>query len=135
MPRAERIFETCLYASDLAATVEFYRRVFGLEAISDFSPRGVALRCGAGVLLIFNPAETKTRHALMPSHGTEGSGHVAFLATEEELPGWREHLAQCGVEIETEVAWEVGGRSIYFRDPGGNSVELAPPTLWGGGWV
>ena len=133
--RAERIFETCLYAADLAATVEFYRRVFGLETLSDFSPRGVALRCGAGVLLIFDPRETRVRHAIMPAHGTEGSGHVAFLATEDELPAWREHLSRCGVEIETEVAWEGGGRSIYFRDPGGNSVELAPPTLWGGGWV
>jgi catechol 2,3-dioxygenase-like lactoylglutathione lyase family enzyme len=133
--RAERIFETCLYAADLAATVDFYRRVLGLEVISDFSPRGVVLRCGAGALLLFDPDETKKAHPRMPSHGTEGIGHVAFLATEEELPAWREHLAQCGVEIETEVTWEVGGRSIYFRDPGGNVVELAPPTLWGGGWV
>ncbi len=133
--RAERIFESCLYARDLAATVAFYRRVFGLEVLSDFSPRGVALRCGAGVLLLFNPDETRGVHALVPSHGVEGRGHLAFLAAEEELPAWREHLAECGVEIETEVAWEVGGRSIYLRDPGGNSVELAPPTLWGGGWA
>ena len=33
-----------------------------------------------------------------------------------------------------EVPWPEGGRSIYFRDPAGNSLELAPPTLWGGGW-
>ena len=24
-------------------------------------------------------------------------------------------------------------RSIYFRDPAGNSVEVAPPTLWQNG--
>ena len=23
---------------------------------------------------------------------------------------------------------------ILVRDPAGNSVELAPPTIWGGGW-
>jgi hypothetical protein len=27
----------------------------------------------------------------------------------------------------TEVDWDEGGRSIYFRDPAGNVVELASP--------
>ncbi len=135
--RTQHLFETCLYAPDLAATVDFYRRVFGLEVISDFSPRGVALRVESGVLLIFCPERTRERIAAMPgipSHGAVGEGHVAFLVTEDELPAWRERLAELGIEIESEMGWEVGGRSIYFRDPGGNSVELAPPTLWGGGW-
>ena len=35
-----------------------------------------------------------------------------------------------GVAIEAEVEWPSGGRSLYFRDPAGNVVELAPPTLW-----
>jgi catechol 2,3-dioxygenase-like lactoylglutathione lyase family enzyme len=43
-------------------------------------------------------------------------------------------LEQAGVVIEQVVEWDQGSRSIYFRDPAGNSVELAPPTLWGGGW-
>ncbi|HXU46705.1 MAG TPA: VOC family protein [Thermoanaerobaculia bacterium] len=134
---APRLFETCLYAPDLAATVDFYRRVFGLEVISDFSPRGAALRCASGVLLIFCPERTREFRAERPEiplHGAEGSGHVAFLAAEEELPAWRARLADLGIEIESEVDWPEGGRSIYLRDPAGNSVELAPPTLWGGGW-
>jgi hypothetical protein len=36
------------------------------------------------------------------------------------------------VEIEREVDWDEGGTSLYVRDPAGNSVELAPPTIWGG---
>ncbi|MDQ3546548.1 MAG: glyoxalase/bleomycin resistance/extradiol dioxygenase family protein, partial [Verrucomicrobiota bacterium] len=43
---------------------------------------------------------------------------------------WRERLQEAGVAIESEVEWPEGGRSLYFRDPAGNSVELAPPTLW-----
>ena len=38
------------------------------------------------------------------------------------------------LDVEMEVEWPEGGRSLYVRDPAGNSVELAPPTLWGGGW-
>ena len=29
--------------------------------------------------------------------------------------------------------WPNGARSLYFRDPAGNSVEIAEPRLWFGG--
>ena len=32
--------------------------------------------------------------------------------------------------IESEVNWDRGGTSIYFRDPEGHSVELATPGVW-----
>jgi catechol 2,3-dioxygenase-like lactoylglutathione lyase family enzyme len=47
------------------------------------------------------------------------------------LDAWRGHLAACGVVVEKEVAWPRGGRSLYVRDPAGNSVELASPRIWG----
>jgi hypothetical protein len=37
-----------------------------------------------------------------------------------------------GVAIEKEIDWQEGGASLYLRDPAGNSIELAPPTIWGG---
>lgn len=58
---------------------------------------------------------------------------MAFAVSGTELDGWRAHLLDCQVPIEMEVEWPEGGRSIYFRDPAGNSVELAPPTMWGFG--
>ncbi len=60
-----------------------------------------------------------------------GEGHVAFAAGGEELDAWQARLARFGVQIEQVVDWEQGGRSIYFRDPSGNSIELPTPTLWG----
>ena len=130
--RATRIFETALYAADLAAAERFYADVFGLETITRFLPRGIAMRCGAGALLIFDPALTRIPGGPIPHHGADGAGHMAFLAAEESLPRWREQLARHGVSIEAEVDWPEGGRSIYVRDPAGNSVELAPPTIWKG---
>jgi len=70
----------------------------------------------------------------VPSHGAQGAGHIAFAMPVADLDRWREHFQASGVPIEMEVAWPEGGRSIYVRDPAGNSVELAPPTIWGGGW-
>ena len=131
--KARSVFETVLYAKDLDAAEEFYRRVLGLEVLG----RGavaVVFRCGAGVLLVFHPDVTRRPGRGVPSHGADGPGHVAFAMPEEELETWREHLRANAVPIEMEVSWPEGGRSLYVRDPAGNSVELAPPTLWGGGW-
>ena len=49
---------------------------------------------------------------------------MAFRVREDELPAWRERLEREQVAIESEIAWPRGGRSIYFRDPAGNSIEL-----------
>ena len=130
--RATRIFETALYADDLGAAERFYTDVFGLETITRFLPRGIAMRCGAGALLIFDPALTRVPGGPIPHHGGEGAGHMAFLASDESVPQWRAQLARQGVSIEAEVEWPEGGRSIYVRDPAGNSIELAPPTIWKG---
>ncbi len=128
--KADRIFETVLYASDLEAAERFYVSVLGLEVI-DRGSLAVVLRCGQGVLLIFDPQKAAAAGRAVPSHGATGPGHVAFPLEESSAPAWRQHLARCGVEIEMEVDWPQGGRSIYFRDPAGNSLELAPPMLWG----
>ena len=127
--KAHQIFETVLYAKDCAAMMRFYADVLGLEKIE-----GSALRCGNSVLLIFDPEVTHRTDRGVPTHGTQGPGHVAFATPVADLESWREHLRAHGVAIEREVDWDEGGRSIYFRDPAGNSVELAPPTIWGGGW-
>ncbi len=137
--QAKRIFETCLCGRDLPAIRKFYTEVMGLEVVGDMNIRGIVFRCGEGVLIVFNPDETKLPspnsahpHEMIPPHGTEGVGHIAFLATADELLAWRVHLAKLGVTITSEVNWSGGGTSLYFKDPAGNLVELAPPTLWGG---
>jgi catechol 2,3-dioxygenase-like lactoylglutathione lyase family enzyme len=131
--RPTRIFETVLYAEDLDAAQRFYHEALGLEVIG----RGnlaVVFRCGAGVLLVFDPRKSGASGRDVPSHGTSGAGHIAFAAKPEDLDAWREQLRNAGISIEREVDWDEGGRSLYFRDPAGNIVELAPPTIWGGGW-
>ena len=127
------VFETILYARDLDAAERFYTDVLGFEVIERAEVL-VALRCEHGVLLIFDPVKSSVPGRGVPAHGTEGNGHVAFTMPESELESWRARLAEKGVAVEMEVDWSAGGRSIYFRDPAGNSLELAPPTLWGGGW-
>ena len=125
-----QLSEASIYANDLAAAEKFYREVLGLEKISRLEDRGVAFRCGATVLLVFDPARTRVPDAGVPPHGASGEGHIAFVIQDGEVGAWRRRLTAGAVAIEAEVEWPRGGRSLYFRDPAGNVVELAPPTLW-----
>ena len=130
--RAERVFETVIYAENLDAAQAFYSQVLGLELVA----RGdmmLAYECGQGLVLIFDPRKSGKPGRPRPAHGTAGPGHIAFGARADEIDDWLAHLEAHGVEIE-QIATDEEGTAVYFRDPAGNSVEIAPPTLWGGGW-
>lgn len=129
--QATRILETCLCVDDLTAAEEFYCRVLGLKAYSRVEGRHVFFQCGSGMFLLFNAKQTVKADGSMPTHGTVGPGHAAFAAEEAEIESWRAQLLQEGVEIDSEINWPNGGRSLYFRDPSGNSIEVATPRLWG----
>ena len=124
------VLETCLYAHDLEKAEEFYRGLFGLEVIGREDGRHVFFRCGQGVFLVFNPEQTSRPGMELPPHGSRGPGHVAFAVGEQDLSFWRSRLESLGVPIELDHLWPSGKRSLYFRDPAGNSVELASPRIW-----
>lgn len=128
------MLETSLYVTDLERARQFYREVLGLREIPDAvfpGGRGAALQVGTGpsVLLLFC-AQITLRGGDLPAHGTVGGGHVAFRVEASELPAWRARLAARGVEIEKEAAFGANAPSIYFRDPDGNSLELAVDGIW-----
>jgi catechol 2,3-dioxygenase-like lactoylglutathione lyase family enzyme len=129
--KAQRILETCLYVDDLPRAERFYCEVLGIDFESRQEGRHVFLQCGQQMLLLFNPLASRESADHFPSHGAFGPGHVAFGVGEAELPGWIGWLEQKRVGIEKVIDWPGGGRSIYFRDPAGNSVELATPKIWG----
>ena len=130
------ILESALYVDDLEAAAAFYGGVLGLEIITQVEGRHVFFRCGRGVLLLFNAAATKIPPAPdarlpVPPHGARGPGHLCFAASAEEIDRWKAELSSQGVAIEADFEWPNGGRSIYFRDPSGNSLEFAEPRIWG----
>lgn len=128
------ILESALYAADLAAAEGFYGGLLGLPVIARVEGRHVFFRVGAGVLLVFNPDATEVPSANpalpVPVHGARGPGHLCFAASREEIAGWQKRLVAAGVAVEAEFDWPNGARSLYVRDPAGNSVEFAEPRLW-----
>lgn len=129
------ILETTLYAKDLDAIERFYKGVLGLPVVAREAGHHVFFRCGPGMLLVFNPAMSSRPPVMgsrlpVPPHGATGPGHVCFRAMAHEIPQWLEKLRAAKVHVEADFTWPTGGRSIYFRDPAGNSLEFAEPRLW-----
>jgi catechol 2,3-dioxygenase-like lactoylglutathione lyase family enzyme len=130
------VLETSLYVDNLEKAEQFYGRILGLPKIFSVPGRQLVFRCGAGVLLIFDPKQTQGEQmtvngGAIPLHGTQGAGHMALRIAKEQLGACREHLRSNSVAIESEISWPNGAHSIYFRDPAGNSLEFATPDIWG----
>jgi catechol 2,3-dioxygenase-like lactoylglutathione lyase family enzyme len=131
VPRPVRIYETVLYAPDVAATAAFYSDVLGLRMLEEPDELSAVVRLDdGGILLVFDPARSAAPGRHVPSHGTTGAGHIALGLEDGALDATAAELRRRGVEIEREVTWDEGGRSIYVRDPAGNSVELIEGEAW-----
>ena len=132
MIKARHILETVLYAEDLGAARRFYGEVLGLPVYQEVDKRLVFFRCAGQMLLVFNPLLSAAQISASgpPAHGTKGNGHVCFRSTLAELDDWQKHFDARGIAIERIVDWPDGGRSIYVRDPAGNSVEFAESRIW-----
>ena len=122
--RLQSILETAVYVDDLGGAERFYGDLLGLERITRVEGRHVFFRRG-------DEGEPPPPDALpVPPHGADGPGHVCFAVAAEDIDPLMERLAGEGVEIEADFRWPHGPRSVYVRDPFGNSVEFAEPNLW-----
>ena len=133
-PELAGVLEACLYADDLEAAERFYRETLGLRFVSRVPGRHVFLRCGGQMVFIFDPAVTAEPNDQapfpVPPHGAHGPGHLCLHTDAEGVARWRGRLETDGVTLESDFNWPNGARSIYFRDPAGNSLEIAERRLW-----
>ena len=134
MPAVRRVVETALYVDDMQRAVGFYRDVLGLRPMG-IGERLTPIDAGdASVLLLFHRGATAAGLSFpgghIPPHDGAGPLHVAFGIDVGEFEAWESRLTGLGVTIESHVRWDRGGRSLYFRDPDGHSVELVTPGTW-----
>jgi catechol 2,3-dioxygenase-like lactoylglutathione lyase family enzyme len=133
-PRVTQLLETALYCDNLARAADFYRRIFGFGTLVE-NPRIVALDVvGRDVLLLFKRGATleplESPKGTVPPHDGSGPTHFAFGIERGDLDDWARRLSELGIAIESRVDWNLGGVSLYFRDPEGHSVELATRGTW-----
>jgi catechol 2,3-dioxygenase-like lactoylglutathione lyase family enzyme len=124
----------CPLCPDPEAAEAFQGGLLGLEPLGKLPGRHDFFKVGTGVLLRFNPAaiEVAIPNVVLPipTHGACGPGHVCYATCRDEITHWRHRLTAAGLKIEAESDWPNGTRSLYLRDPAGNSVEFAEPWLW-----
>jgi catechol 2,3-dioxygenase-like lactoylglutathione lyase family enzyme len=127
-PKSEGLLESALYVDDVAASTRFYERIFGFPMVSNFGERGCALQAGERqVLLLFKKGGSRLTTS---PHDGDGELHIAFAVSAAELPNWELWLEENGIDVEERRTWDLGGQSVYFRDPDRHLSEIATPGVW-----
>jgi catechol 2,3-dioxygenase-like lactoylglutathione lyase family enzyme len=127
-PKTDGIVESSLYVSDMARSVRFYEETFGFRVINDFGERGCAMGGGPRqVLLLFKKGASRT---IQSPHDGDGELHIAFAISSAELGNWEAWLQTRGIPVEEKRTWELGGTSLYFRDPDRHLIEVVTPGVW-----
>lgn len=120
----DRLDHLVLTVRSIQATCDFYTRTLGLE-VATFGNNRKALRFGQQKINLHEAGNEFQPKALRP---TPGSADLCFLTT-VPLEDAIAHLQSCGVELIGDPVDRTGAigslRSIYFRDPDGNLIELS----------
>jgi len=116
--------------ADVERSIAFYRDLFGCEILyEDLWREGrvpiISIRVGANVINVHQAGREAKPHA---QHPTPGSGDVCFR-WDAPIEAALALLGSHGISVEEgpvprPAADGEVGRSIYFRDPDGNLLEL-----------
>jgi catechol 2,3-dioxygenase-like lactoylglutathione lyase family enzyme len=125
------VVETAIHADNLDDAEDFYGNVLGLRVVGKEPGRHVFLQVGEAGVPLASRAETTLKGDQLPPHGATEPGHFALRIEVEAFDGSRRLLHGHGVAVQIRGRCPSGGKSLYFRDPAGNSVELVTPGVWG----
>lgn len=128
------IVETCLYVENVPRAVTFYSDVLGLRVLGQDDRMASLSVADRHLLLLFRRGATLTAMdipgGVIPPHDGSGPLHIGFAVDRAALAEWEQRLTGANVAIESRVDWPRGGRSLYFRDPDDNLLELLTPGVW-----
>jgi catechol 2,3-dioxygenase-like lactoylglutathione lyase family enzyme len=116
------LINTCLITTDVNRLAAFYAQVLGIDPRKD-SDDYTEFRTRRGVLALF---AAKAQEQYIPGSARPGENHsliIEFEVDDVDREYARLHdIVKTWVKEPTTQQW--GTRSIYFRDPDGNLVDL-----------
>jgi catechol 2,3-dioxygenase-like lactoylglutathione lyase family enzyme len=122
--RIDHLDHLVLTVADIDATVAFYTRVLGMEAV-EFGGGRRALAFGPSKINLHEAGREFEPKAERP---TPGSADLCQI-TLDPIEQVRRELAEAGVAVEEGPVERTGARgpllSVYLRDPDGNLVEIS----------
>jgi catechol 2,3-dioxygenase-like lactoylglutathione lyase family enzyme len=120
----DRLDHLVLTVRDIEATIGFYTRVLGMEAIT-FGEDRKALRFGHQKINLHQIGHEVVPHAAAPMPGSADFCLLTSVPIEDVVA----HVTGCDVSIELGPVARSGALgpilSIYLRDPDGNLIEIA----------
>ncbi|MEZ5590730.1 MAG: VOC family protein [Gammaproteobacteria bacterium] len=113
-----------LTARDLTATLAFYQDVLGMR-VETFGNQRKALVFGQQKINLHQQGQEFEPKAALPTPGSQDLCFIAATPLEQVIA----HLQRCGVAILEGPVARTGAtgtiRSVYFRDPDGNLIEVS----------
>jgi len=122
--RVDRLDHLVLTVASIDATVDFYTRVLGMQAVVFGSGR-TALRFGSSKINLHEAGKEFEPKALRPA---PGSADICLIVS-GDINDVIAELAGAGITIEEGPVERTGATgpivSCYLRDPDGNLIELS----------
>ena len=122
--RIDRLDHLVLTVADIDATVAFYTRVLGMEAVT-FGAGRTALAFGRSKINLHRAGHEFEPKASRPTPGSADLCLIAASPLEQVI----EDLAAHGIPVEEGPVERTGATgpilSVYFRDPDQNLIEVS----------
>jgi catechol 2,3-dioxygenase-like lactoylglutathione lyase family enzyme len=113
---------TVIFVREMATMRRFYEDILGFPLLRELSPRWVEYRVGNNTLALAKPSLTA---ADAPTPNGSASLQLAFKVSIPEVDRCADELARQGVHLLSPPTDQVfGHRTLFFRDPDGNLLEV-----------
>lgn len=113
---------TVIFVRDMSAMRHFYEEVLCFPFLRELSPNWIEYKIGENILTLARPALTATDE---PTPDGSAALQLAFKVSAIQVDQCAEELVQQGVEIlSPPTDRDFGHRTLFFRDPDGNLLEI-----------
>jgi catechol 2,3-dioxygenase-like lactoylglutathione lyase family enzyme len=107
---------------DMAAMRRFYEGVLGFPLTRELSPGWIEYRVGANTLALARPSRTAGD---APTPAGSASLQLAFKVSPPDVDRCADELVRKGIALlEPPKNHSFGHRTVFFRDPDGNLLEV-----------
>ena len=113
---------TVIFVRDMAAMRRFYEDILSFPLLRELSPGWIEYRVGGNTLALARPSLTA---ADVPTPHGSASLQLAFKVAAPEVDQCADELVRQGVDLLSPPADQAfGHRTLFFRDPDGNLLEV-----------
>jgi len=113
---------TVIFVRDMAGMRRFYEDILGFPLLRELSPGWIEYRVGENTLALTRPSRTA---ADAPTPKGSASLQLAFRVSISEVDQCADELVRQGVDLLSPPTDQVfGHRTLFFRDPDGNLLEV-----------